>query len=68
LADEEGCRVAHKEGTGFPRQSGKRRPCRDGAVVRSLDAWRALETVGPARNVVESLTPKPGIREQHRPN
>jgi hypothetical protein len=24
-------------------------------------------TVGPARNVVESLTSKPGIREQHRP-
>src|SRR5262249_22871397 len=64
------------------------------AVVRSLDAWRALEratalstlihqrhltpscrghapiaerTVGPARNVVESLTSKPGIREQHQP-
>jgi hypothetical protein len=64
------------------------------AVVRSLDAWRALEratalstlirqrhltpacgghaptaerTVGPARIVVESLTPRPGIREQHRP-
>jgi hypothetical protein len=23
--------------------------------------------VGPARNVVESLTSKPGIREQYRP-
>jgi hypothetical protein len=27
----------------------------------------AERTVGPARNVVESLTSKPGIREQHRP-
>ena len=63
-------------------------------MVRSLDAWRALEratalstlirqrhltpscgghdptaerTVGPARMIVESLTPRPGIREQHRP-
>src|SRR5262249_56122276 len=64
------------------------------AVVRSLDAWRALEratalstlihqrrltpscgghyptaerTVDPARNVVESLTSRAGIREEHRP-
>jgi hypothetical protein len=28
----------------------------------------AERTVGPARNVVESLTSEPGIREQHRPN
>jgi hypothetical protein len=61
-------------------------------VVRSLDAWRALEkvtalstlirqrhltpscgghaptaerTVGPARMIAESLTSRPGIREQH---
>jgi hypothetical protein len=27
----------------------------------------AERTVGPARNVLESLTPRPGIREQHRP-
>jgi hypothetical protein len=27
----------------------------------------AERTVGPARIVMESFTPKPGIREQHRP-
>ena len=27
----------------------------------------AERTVGPARMIVESLTPRPGIREQHRP-
>ena len=73
--------------------AGKNVPAGTTAVVRSLDALRALEgatalstlirqrhltptcgghaptaerTVGPARIVVESLTPRPGIREQHR--
>ena len=93
--DEEGCRVAQiRRSQGFRDTAGKDVPAGTLAVVRSLDAWRALEratalstlirqrhltplcgglaptaerTVGPARIVEESLTPRPGIREQHRP-
>src|SRR5215475_13220584 len=88
-------RSAHKEITEFPRNSGMRRPCRDGgggkiapffcelsfreaALATLIDQRRrtpscggqaptAERIVGPARMFAESLTPRPGIREQNRP-
>src|SRR4029450_11566440 len=85
---------AHKGDHRVPAtRAGKDVPAGTVAVVRSLDAWRALEratalstlihqrrltpscgghdptaerTVDPARMIAESLTPKPGIREQNR--
>ena len=37
------------------------------AIMRRARPYRG-ENSGPGRIVVESLTPRPGIREQHRPN
>jgi hypothetical protein len=85
--------LAAERSQGSRDTAGKDVPAGTTAVVRSLDAWRALEratalstlirqrhltptcgghaptaerTVGPARIVVESLTPRSGIRVQHR--
>src|SRR5258707_12050094 len=66
LVEEGGCRVtSNNETKGFLQYGGihQRRltPSCGG------QAPTAERTVGPARMIAESLTPKPGIREQNRP-